>query len=141
MAQSSISFDDVLGLLRGSAVQQFETRYVADRGYALHESWGNSQDMTRHLQLAQITRDWIERTLVSRGDLVSRFWDGVQKSEPADSSEEKIVLMRGFSIWAACQFWFLEERTDAELLSWLKGRRILNHKKYAKDLRTLFSQL
>jgi hypothetical protein len=142
MAQpSSISFDEVLGLLRGAAVQEFEAKYVADRGYALHDTWGNSQETMKHLQFAQFTREWIEQTLVSRGDLVGRFWDGVLDAEPDDdSSETPVVLMRGFSIVAACSIGLLE-RSDAELVNWLKFRRVLNHKNYAKDLRTIFSRL
>jgi hypothetical protein len=141
MAQpASISFDEVLGLLRGPAVQEFETKYVADRGYALHDTWGNSQETTKHLQFAQFTREWIEQTLVSRGDLVGRFWDGVLEADAAEPPENPVVLMRGFSIVAACSIGLLE-RSDAELVNWLKFRRVLNHKKYAKDLRTIISRL
>jgi hypothetical protein len=136
----SISFDEVLALLRGPAVQEFEAKYVADRGYALHDSWGNSQEMTRELQFAQVTREWIEQTLVSRGELVGRFWDDVLESEPDAEPETPVVLMRGFSIVAACSIWLLE-RSEAELVSWLKFRRILNYKKYAKDLRAIFSRV
>lgn len=135
----SITFDKVLSLLRGPAVGEFETKYVAARGYELHQSWSNSLEMTRQLQFAQMTRDWIEQALVSRGEFIGRFWDGVMESEP-DDSEQPVVLMRGFSIFAACSIWLLE-RSDAELVSWLKFRRIINHKKYAKDLRAIFSRL
>lgn len=120
-------------------LQEFETKYVADRGYSLHDSWGNSQDTTRHLQFGQFTRDWIEQTLASRGDLVGRFWDGVLASEP-DPAETSVVLMRGFSILAACSIGLLE-RSDADLLSWLKLRRVLNHKQYAKNLRSIYGRL
>lgn len=160
MAQTlSISFDEVLAILRGPVMQEFETKYVTERGYALHDTWGNSQETTRQLQFAQMTREWIEQTLASRGDLVARFWDGVQASqaddpEPDDDSEtddseaddpkpdgpEPVVLMRGFSIWAVCSIGLLE-RSDAELVKWLKFCRVLNHKKYAKDLRAVFSKL
>lgn len=155
MAQTlSISFDEVLAILRGPVMQAFETKYVTDRGYALHDSWGNSQETTRHLQFAQMTREWIEQTLASRGDLVARFWDGVlasqsDDSEPDDDAEpddsrpdgsEPAVLIRGFSLWAVCSLGLLE-RSDAELVKWLKFCRVLNHKKYAKDLRAAFSKL
>ena len=141
MAQtSSISFDDVLALLRGPAVEEFEIKYVADRDYALHQSWGNSQELTKQLQFAQVTRDWIEQALVSRGELVGRVWDGVLESEPV-ASETPVTLMRGFSIVAACSIWLLTERTDPELVNWLKVRRVLNHKKHAKDLRAIFNRL
>lgn len=136
---TSISFDDVLALLRGPAVQEFETRYVSERGYSLHERWGNSQEMTRHLQFAQVTRQWIEQTLVSRADLVARYWDGVQASEP-DVSGEPVMLIRGFSIQAACSIRLLE-RSDAELASWLMFRRVLDPSKHAKDLRAIFNRL
>jgi hypothetical protein len=139
MSTSSISFDDVLALLHGPAMQEFEAKYVSDRGYSLHERWGNSQEMTRHLQLAQVTREWIEQTFTSRGDLVGRYWDGVQALEPDDSGEP-VMLMRGFSIVAACSIWLLE-RSDAELVNWLMFRRVLNHRKHAKDLRAIFSRL
>src|SRR5690242_13820728 len=100
MAQpASITFDDVLALLRGPALQEFESKYVAERSYELPEGWGNTQDMTRYLQLAQVTREWIEQTLIARADFVSRYWDGVQQSEP-NASDAPIVLMRGFSIVA-----------------------------------------
>jgi hypothetical protein len=160
MAQTnSISFEDVLGLLKGPVVQEFETRYVASRGYRLHESWGDSVQMTKELAFAQITRAWIEQTLVSRADLVSRYWDAVQEvpddgqeypegEEPDPDDEPDTVysdgppmLMRGFSILAACSIWMLTERTEAELTSWLKFRRIPHHKKYAKDLRAIMSRL
>jgi hypothetical protein len=135
----SILCDDVVALLHGPAVLEFETRYVSDRGYALHERCGNCLEMIRHLQFAQVTRDWIEQTFTSRGDLVGRYWDGVLASEPDDSGEP-VILIRGFSIVAACSIWLLE-RSDAELLDWLMFRRVLNHGKHAKDLRAIFSRL
>jgi hypothetical protein len=160
MAQTnSISLDEVLGLLRGPVVQEFEAKYVASRGYALHESWGDSQKLTKELAFAKATRDCIEQTLVSRAELVGRFWDAVlalpddgeewpegEEPDPDDepdtvASDEPPMLMRGFSIVAACSIWVLAERTEAELTSWLKFRRIPHHKKYAKDLREMFSRL
>ena len=41
---------------------------------------------------------------------------------------------------AACSIGLLE-RSDAELVSWLKLRRVLNHKQYAKALRTIYGRL
>jgi len=155
MAQTnSISFDEVLAILRGPVMQEFETKYVTDRGYALNDTWGNSQETTRHLQFAQMTREWIEQTLASRGDLVARYWDGVMASqtddpEPDDDAEpddskpddaERVVMVRGFSLWAVCSLGLLE-RSDAELVKWLKFCRVVNHKKYARDLRTVLSKL
>jgi hypothetical protein len=159
MAQTnSISFDEVLALLRGPVVQEFEIQYVASRGYRLHESWGDSQALTKQLAFAKVTRDCIEQTLVSRADLVGRFWDALlsllddgeewpegEEPDPDDEpdtveSDGPTMLMRGFSIVAACSIWLLAERTESELVSWLKFRRIPHHKKHAKDLREMFTR-
>jgi len=161
MAQpNSISFDDVLALLRGPIVQEFEKEYVSRRGYRLHESWGDSQQLTKELAFANITRAVIEQTLVSRAELVARYWDAVQAAPGADEQEypegeepdpddepDTVIsdgppmLMRGFSIVAACSIWLLSERTEPELVSWLKFRRIPYHKKYATEMREMFNGL
>jgi len=161
MAQTnSISFDDVLALLRGPIVQGFETQYVSARGYRLHDSWGDSQRLTKELAFAKITREVIKQTLVSRAELVARYWDAVQADPNADEqeypegeepdpddepdtvySDGPTMLKRGFSIMAACSIWLLTERTEPELVSWLKFRRIPYHKKYAKEMREMFEPL
>jgi hypothetical protein len=152
----SISFDDVLGLLRGSPVQEFEAGYVATRGYAVTEDWGNSLKLAKELAFAQIARSTIEELLVSRRDLLGRFVDGLlalpeddvewpdgeeQDSQPEPvPSHEPIKMGRGFSITAACSVWMLLERTDVALVEWLKFRRVPHHREHAQELRRIISQ-
>ena len=155
MAQAnSISFDDVLGLLRGPLVSAFEANYVASRRYIISEDWGDSLNLTKELAFARATRVCIEETLVSRSNLLGKFMDalmllpdggeewpeGEQPDElpQAIASDEPIRLGRGFSIMAACSIWMLTERSGPELVSWLKFRRIPYHKRYAQDLREIF---
>jgi hypothetical protein len=155
---NSISFDEVMELLRGPAVREFENNYAAKRGYTIAEYWGDSQQLTKRLAAAQITRAHIEDILVSRADVLSRFWDRLQtltddgeewppgeEPDPDDAPEpvvstEPIRLLRGSSITAACQVYLLTARSDAELLTWLKFCRIPHHKKYAQDLRRIIGE-
>lgn len=151
----SISFDEVLALLRGPLAQEFEASYVASRGYTVTQDWGDSRKLAMELAFAQIERSNIEAILVSRRDLLGRFVDGLlelpdeeewREGEAADdepaavASDEPVRMGRGFSIRAACSVWMLLERNEAELLKWLKFRRIPYHRKHAQELRRIFNE-
>jgi hypothetical protein len=155
---NSISFDEVMGLLRGPVVREFESHYAAKRGYVVADYWGDSQRLTKELAAAQITRAHIEDILVSRADMLGQFWDRVlalpddgeewpegEEPDPDDAPETiasagPTKLLRGFSITAACRVYLLTARSDAELVKWLKFCRIPHHAKYAQDLRRMISE-
>src|SRR5678815_5819803 len=118
---NSISFDDVLGLLRGALVNEFEANYVANRGYTVSDDWGDNLKLTKELAFASATRAFIEDVFITRAYLLSRFLDGLlaapddgeewpKGDEPDEltqpfETDEPVRLGRGFSITAACSIW------------------------------------
>ena len=158
MAQApSITFSDVLELLKGSAVNGFESQYAARQGCVISPNWGDSQRLTKELAFTGVSRVDLEHILESRTDELSSFIDAMQTlpdhgeewpegEEPEDHEPNAInpgntvVYARGFSILVAATVWLLERKAESEVLRWLKFRRIPHHKKHAADLRGIFKQ-
>jgi hypothetical protein len=153
---NSISFDEVLGLLRGPVLRDFENAFVASRQCARSPEWGDSQQLTRELASAGITSGILESMLTSQRDEVAWMQDtfiwlrgplpGKQNYpegyEPGDGEKDVIVespgprtFGAGFGLRAACTLWLLDREDEAAMIDWLKLRRIPNARQYAGQLR------
>lgn len=147
---SSISHDEVLGLLRSPLLQGFEAGYVAHHEYTLHEDWGDSVLLAKELAFSGVTRAQLEQILANEGAFLGRFIDQVFRlSRPTDEEiegepvpmieeSETVTLGRGFSLPWACTIWLLRERTDADLLEWLRLCKMPSYQQHAQDLRLIF---
>lgn len=133
-------------------MQGFEADYVASHGYTLHEDWGDSVLLTKELAFSGVTRMDIEQILATDAAFLARFIDQVFRlSRPTDEAiegepvpmieeSETVTLGRGFSLPWACTIWLLRERSDADLVEWLKLCKMPSYEQHAQDLRRIFRE-
>src|SRR5690242_6195447 len=102
-----------MSLLRGDVMNTFERTYTQSRGFELMPDWGDSQQLTRHIAAAQVTRleletmlgsraidvSWMQDVLLESIDFEEEYPEGEEPDEPDEIFlPEKTTLGAAFSL-------------------------------------------
>jgi hypothetical protein len=150
-------YADVMALLKSAALHAVEEPIAAALGMKIvYDDSSSSVSIEQAwLSVSGMTCPEIQRFLLEHRDALIRFGIRLQQDqqgkpdeqeypageEPDEADKDQIVEVRGlangFGARMATYYNFLANRTPAELLAFLKNRRIAS--RFARDLRRIFT--